>query len=191
MKKILTPLFLLFSILSFSQTVESLKLTTNKMYEALYNMAYDDVLDLTYPKVFDITNREQLHETLDASFENRTLRKRYVMVHPTFTYSSIKKMDEKSIGIVNYTNVTRLFYEEKLTPLQVSEIKKTLTESGRYKTIRFESARNCFYTESNIKMIAIADASTQNEWKFLNYEQVQYDVAKTVLGEASMKKLGL
>ncbi|MFT6749147.1 MAG: hypothetical protein ACJAQ1_001078, partial [Flavobacterium sp.] len=50
MKKTHLLLSFLATTIGFSQTLETLKADTKKMYEASYIMNYDEVTNFTYPK---------------------------------------------------------------------------------------------------------------------------------------------
>lgn len=190
MKKNITLLFVLLSFVSFSQTIESLKVDTKKMYEASYNMAFDEVINYTHPKVFEIATREQMLDLMTNTFDNDNFKVRIVLPNPTFTYSDIKKIDGKTLCIINYTNSMRMTFVEKLTPEMVEMMTKSFKESGEYSTIKYESDRNSIYIDGKATMIAVSEEATKNEWKFVNYSLSQAEMAKQILGENVLKALG-
>lgn len=192
MKKIVLLLFVMMNFVSYSQSLESLKTATKKMYEANYNMTYEILLDLMYPKMVELQGRDQLFEKLEATFENESYRMRFVHLNPAFTYSAFKKTDDKTVSAVLYSNASRISYEEKLSAQRINEIKTSLVNSGKYKTVRFEKERNSFFVESQSKWLAIADATTKNEWRFIDYnDSGQAELAARIVGGNILKELGL
>lgn len=190
MKKSITILMLIVGFISFSQTMESLKVDTEKMYEASYNMAFQDVLNYTHPKIFETVTREELENIMNKSFENEMFKIRLVFPNPTFTYSELKKIEGKTLCVVTYTNAMRMTFEEKLTPEKVEGMTKAFKESQEYQTITYEKERNSMFISGKATMIAIAEEATQNQWKFVNYSPAQAEMANLIIGESALKLLG-
>jgi hypothetical protein len=189
MKKKYTVLLLLLSFVTFSQTLESLKIETEKMYEASYIMDFESVLNYTHPKVLEMVTREQMIEALSDSFENENFKVRLVHENPTFTFSEITKIEGKTLCLITYTNAMRMTFEKKITPENAEGLLKSFKESDEYKTLNFEQDRNSFFLEGKATMLAVAEESTKNEWKFVNYSKSS-TLSKTILGEKILQSLG-
>lgn len=190
MKKTFLFLLLITSIATFSQTLETLKNDTEKMYEASYNMAFEDVINYTHPKILETVTKEQMVEALNNAFENKNYKIRLVYPKVTFTYSEIKKIDGKSLCVITYTNAMRMTFEEKLTKEKADGIMANFKSSDEYKTLKYEAERNSFFLEGKATMIAVADSETKNEWKFINYSKSQAALAKMIFGDELLKQLG-
>jgi hypothetical protein len=191
MKKTYLLLAFLATTIGFSQTLETLKADTKKMYEASYIMNYDEVTNFTYPKVFDLIPKEKMLEMLEQTFNNETMRIRLVTVDPKFVYSDIQKIENKNVAVVNYNNAMRIIFEQKMTDEEGTKMVENFKSAGNYLVANFEKERNALYLEGPATMIAVADETTKNEWKFLNYEKGQSQIATTVLGESLVTKLKL
>jgi hypothetical protein len=191
MKKTYLLLAFLATTIGFSQTLETLKADTKKMYEASYIMNYDEVTNFTYPKVFDLIPKEKMLEMLEQTFNNETMRIRLVTVDPKFVYSDIQKIENKNVAVVNYNNAMRIIFEQKMTDEEGTKMVENFKSAGNYLVANFEKERNALYLEGPATMIAVADETTKNEWKFLNYEKGQSQMATTVLGESLVTKLKL
>lgn len=191
MKKIIFGLVVLFHFTSFSQNRETLKTDVKKMYEASYNLAFDEVMNYTHPKVFEMASREDVLTALEYAFDNETMRIRLIHTNPNFTYSEIKTIEGKSLCLINYTNAMRMTFENKLSGDEVETMKKSFTDSGEYKVVNFEKDRNSFFLEGNSIIIAISDETTQGKWKFVNYSKTQAQLAEMLLGAKILKELGL
>lgn len=191
MKKILILVVLLSCFLGFSQNNESLKTDVKKMYDASYNMAFDEVMEYTYPKIFEIASREQVSAAIESAFDNDEMKIRFVHVSPTFSYSDIKKIDNKTVCLVKYNSAMRMTFEKKMEAEEIESLKKAFKDSGEYEKITFEQDRNSFLLEGQASMIAISDESTKGKWAFINYSKSQAQLAEMLLGANVLKELGL
>lgn len=191
MKKFIALIVMFSCSLGFSQTTETLKSDTKKMYDASYNMAFEEVLNYTHPRVFELAPRDQVLAAMENAFDNEMMKIRLVHTEPKFTYSEIKKLEGKSICLVNYTNAMRMTFEKKLESDEVESMTKSFTDSGEYKVVRYEKDRNSFFLEGDATMIAVADDSTKDKWTFVNYSKSQAQLAEMVLGASILKELGL
>lgn len=190
MKKICL-LLSLYASFSFAQNMDELKKNAKQMYDASYNMAFEEVLDLTYPKLFEIVPRDKMAEMLAKTFENETYKVRLVFVTPKFTFSEIKKIEDKSLDVITYTNAMHITFNQDLTPDKANEIVKAYKDTGAYTIVNFEKDRNSFYIEGKSTLVGIADESTKQAWKFVNYDKRRADMMKKIVSENIMKTLGL
>lgn len=191
MKKIFIAIVLLTAIPFFGQSVESLKSDCQKIYDATYNMDFDKILDYTYPKLFDIIDRESMYQVLDQTFQNEELRIRFVHPNPSFTFSDIKEIDGKKLCIIHYNNAARMIFEEKLSDNEAEKLEESLKGAMTNKKITFEKSRNAFYMEGKETMIAVSDEHTQNKWRFINYDPSQKELLNMMLGEKIVSQLEL
>lgn len=184
-------LFLLFSLNGYSQSKQTLIDDTKKMYDASYNMAFEEVMNYTHPKVFEMASKEDVLAAMEYAFDNETMRIRLVHVNPNFIYSEIKTIEGKSLCLINYTNAMRMIFENKLSGDEIQSMKKSFVDSGEYKTVQYEKDRNSFFLEGNAIMIAVSDETTQGKWKFVNYSKTQAQLAEMLLGANVLNELGL
>lgn len=182
---------LLSSTFAFSQTLETLKIDTQKMYDATYNMDFETILNYTHPKVFEMASRDQMIEIMGQTFENEVLKVRFVHPNPIFTYSVIQTLAGKTFCRVNYVNTMRMTFEEKLTQKRAEEMVETFKNSGDYSMVLFEKDRNSFFIEVNAILIAISDESTKGTWKFINYSKTQTANSEMIVGKEVMNAMGL
>ena len=192
MKKIYLVLFLLCVCISFGQSLDNLKIQTKKICDANYTMDFDAVAELTYPKVYEAQGKAAFVEKIDIDYQNDEFRKRLQIESPVFQYSEIKKIDGKSICVITYKNPIRYFFEKPLDATTGPQKAAALKESTQaYETI-YEPKRNSINVKRNSKLIVISDASTGNEWKFINTDDVsQREILNSVLNENIKKELGL
>ncbi len=186
-------LFTLFSSFSFSQSLEKLKLETQKIYDANYTMDFDVIAKLTYPKIVEsIGNKDSFLEKLDLDYQNEEYRMRLELVTPVFQYSELKKIDGKTFCVITYINPIRYFFENKLNSDSASKKVNWLKENNNANEVVFEPKRNSINVKRVSKLIAIADETTGNEWKFFNFDDSsQRETFKTLFNENVKKELGL
>lgn len=174
---------------NFAQSLETLKNETVKIYNASYNMDFETILDLTYPKVFDIVNRETMLSSLDNLFQNKTMKVRFIYPKVNFIYSDIKEIEGKKFCVINYKNAMRITFDEKLNQEKVAIFLKSMNEAKKYNTVQFETERNSFFLEGNSILIAISDQFSKNQWTFLNHDSDEFFLQ--IFNATIKKELGL
>ena len=192
MKTKLIFLFLLCCLNGISQTVEQLKLETKKIYVANYTMDFDVIAQLTYPKIIEsIGNKDSFLEKLDLDYQNEEYRMRLELVTPVFQYSELKKIEGKTFCVISYKNPIRYFFENKLNSDSSAKKVAWLKENNNTSEVIFEPKRNSINVKRVSKLIAIADETTSNEWKFFNFDDAeQRAIFKTIFNETIKKELG-
>lgn len=187
----ITLAILFYASMAFSQSLEKLKVSTKQIYDANYNMDFGIVTELTYPKIYE-SGKTTFEEKLDTDYQNDEFRMRLEIENPVFQYSEIKKVDDKSICIITYKNPIRYFFESKLDAATAQKKVASLKESARAYEVNFEPKRNSINVKRNSKLVAIADNSTQDQWKFINLDDLaQREMAVKLLNENIKKELGL
>ena len=192
MKTKLIFLFLLCCLNGISQTIEQLKLETQKIYDANYTMDFDVIAQLTYPKIIEsIGNKDSFLEKLDLDYQNEEYRMRLELVTPIFQYSELKKIEGKTFCVISYKNPIRYFFENKLNSDSSAKKVAWLKENNNTSEVIFEPKRNSINVKRVSKLIAIADETTSNEWKFFNFDDAeQRAIFKTIFNETIKKELG-
>lgn len=191
-KQILLFVTLVLSLSGFSQNLEQLKVATKKIYDANYNMDFEAVLNLTYPKIVEQSGKIKFLDKLDTDYQNEKYRMRLQLVSPVFQYGPVQTIDGKVYCIVSYKNPVRYFFENKLDSNTSLIEANFLREKDQSRDVTFEPNRNSFNVRRISKLIAIADESTKNEWKFINLDDVdQRTYLKSILDDVIKKQLGL
>lgn len=180
----------LFSI-SQAQTLEELKLETKKVYDASYNIDFDAILNYSYPKLFELVDRAQMTQVLESNFQNPEFSVRFVYPNTAFTYSELKKINQQTFCVVRYNGAIRMKYGKPLTEQLANGMLTTFKQHMTGKKVSYEKERNSFLIEGESVMIAIADNTTQNKWRFLNYDAGQLDFIDKIITESIRKQLGL
>ena len=181
------------SVNVFSQSLESLKSLTKKIHDANYTMDFEPLADLTYPIIVEqLGGRSKFIEKVDADYQNEQFRKRIQIEHPTFQYSDVKKIDGKMYCVISYYNPIRYFIEQQLDEASGAKMAAKLKITEQATQTIYEPKRNTINVKRNSKLIALSDETTQNQWKFINFDDAaQREIAGELLNENIKKQLGL
>jgi len=192
MKNKLSILILFFSIVTFSQSTESLKIATKKYYEANYLMDFETIVSLSHPVMVKTIGKDLLLEKLDKYYENEEYRLREQLETLTFQYGTVKKIEGKSFCVITFRNPMRYFFETKLTTETAADKANWLKQINKSKEVTFEPKRNSFNVKRITTYLAVMDETTINEWKFFNLDDAnQLASFHTIFGESIKKELGL
>ncbi|HNP33258.1 MAG TPA: hypothetical protein PKN96_08195 [Flavobacterium sp.] len=190
MKKIFLLLFI--STSAFSQSTESLKTATKKLYQANYLMDFDGVISLSYPKMVETIGSEKMPEQVEKYYENDEYRLRFQLETVPFQFGEIKKIEGKSFCVITCRNPMRYFFEAKLTSETSTQKAEWLKEINKTKEVTFEPNRNSFNVKKTTIFVAVADETTSNQWKFFNLDDANQAAAfQSIFGENIKKELGL
>ena len=192
MKNKLSFLLLFFSIVTFSQSTESLKLATKKYYEANYLMDFETIVSLSHPLIVKTIGKDLLLEKLEKYYENEEYRLREQLETLPFQYGMVKKIEGKSFCVITFRNPMRYFFETKLTTEAAADKANWLKQINKSKEVTFEPKRNSFNVKRITTYLAVMDETTINEWKFFNLDDAnQLASFQTIFGESIKKELGL
>lgn len=189
MKNKLFLLLLLVSSGIFAQTMDALKLRTEKMYAATYALDLKTVMDLTYNKVFETVDRQTMTTAMESVFKNDFMTISFLNPKTDFSYSPIKEIEGKKFSVIRYKNAMKMTLAQKPEADQVQAMIDGLKSTGKYLTINYDEASKSLHIEGDAILIAVADASTKNEWEFINYDSEQ--VFQMVFNDNIKKGLGL
>ena len=192
MKNKLSFLLLFFSVVTFSQSTESLKIATKKYYEANYLMDFETIVSLSHPLMVKTIGKDLLLEKLEKYYENEEYRLREQLETLPFQYGTVKKIEGKSFCVITFRNPMRYFFETKLTTEAAADKANWLKQINKSKEVTFEPKRNSFSVKRTTTYLAVMDETTIKEWKFFNLDDAnQLAFYQTIFGESIKKELGL
>ena len=156
-------------------------------------MDFDSIVNLTYPKIVEtLGGKKAMLNKLDSDYQNEEFRMRLELVTPVFQYSEIKKIEGKTFCVISYKNPIRYFFENKLDNATAVKKVNWLKENNSTKEVFFEPKRNSINVKRVSILIAIVDETTNNQWKFINFDDVeQRAIFKSIFNETIKKELGL
>ncbi|UOX33877.1 hypothetical protein LXD69_17820 [Flavobacterium sediminilitoris] len=173
---------------SFAQDLKSLKTEALKAYKASATMDYDLIFETTYPKVFDIIPKESMKDMFGQMMENEQFSIKLIEVDPNFSFGTIKKIGNQTFCLVDHDNVMTMKFK---TPMEDAEgMIDIFKNSMDAKNVIFEKEENQFKIELRSTLIAVADESTKNKWKFLNKDK-ENQLFNMIFDEKIKTELGL
>jgi len=187
-----TILFFFLCFSAFSQSVESLKASTKKFYDANFLMDFETIVSLSYPKMVETIGKETLLEKVEKFYENEEYRLREQLEKVPFQFGTIQKIEGTSFCVITFRNPLRYFFEVKLTTATAAEKATWLKETNNTKDVTFEPNRNSFNVRRQTTYVALMDETTTSEWKFINLDDTnQLAAFQTIFSESVKKELGL
>lgn len=189
MKKTITLIVLLISFCNYAQNIESLKINAQKIYDYTAKQDFNGILDLSYPKLFTIAPRETMLKVLESSFNgNSDFKIKLITVDPNFQFGEIKKIENKTFCIIKHNNAMTMTFTEKIeTPDMYINLFK---ESMKASEVTFDEKTNSINIKLISTMIAVADDTTNNEWRFLNDDK-SGKIFTLIFNDNIKKELGL
>ncbi len=191
--KTILPIFLLLTFLEVSAQDEAPILKgASEVYDANYNMDFDPIADLTYPKVVEqLGGKQKFLEKLDSDYQNEKFRKRLQLTAPVFQVEPTKTIGERKFCVVIFRNPTRYFYEQKLSEGEMNKEVESWKKIAGTKEVFPEPNRNSINVKRISKIVAVRDASTANQWKFFNLDDVQQLEVFNSIFASEKSQLGL
>ncbi|QYJ68363.1 hypothetical protein [Flavobacterium litorale] len=190
MKKTLTTLLLFVVAVTFAQDKKSLQERSAKMYEYTIQNEYAKLLDLTYPKIFDLVPKATMLQMLQGMMDNEMMRIELLDRVPNFSYSSIEKIENGYYSLVDHDITMKMIFKEPIGQEQgemmVTAMKQQL-ESGE---VSFDAQQNAIIAKKRSQMIAVCNSDTDNKWTFLNNDKGNGYVT-TIFSDEVRNKLGI
>lgn len=190
MKKIVClALFMLVSIQGFSQDMVSLKANAQKVYDYTVAHQYEQIMDMTYPKLYDIAPKEAILEILKKSFEgNDGFTIKMVAAPPNFIFGNIKKIGDQTFSVITHDNTMQIIWDEAIPNLEIQEYIDMFKKTMKTENVSYDPANKTMNIKTGAKMIAISDDLTKKQWKFLTYNE---QVFSKIFDEKIKAELGL
>ena len=189
MKIKVTILFLLASVLGFSQTLESMKVEVQKLYDLTIEKKYDVIVESTYPKVFEIIPKEQFLKIMTDALNPEGMTIAIEKVNPDFTFAEILIIEGAKYCIIEHNNKMTMKFKEELGDSKEMFLGLVKASMKNY-TVTMDEKTEIITLDGKAKMIAISDKLTNGTWKYLNYNG-ESPMMEKVLSLEVLKKLGL
>lgn len=188
LKNTLLCFLFLSTLSSVAQDKESLKKEANKAYVAAANLDFDKIFETTYPKVFEIVPKEQMKKMFSQMMDNPEFSIKLIEVDPEFTFGDIKKIKNQTFCVIEHNNKMKMIFKEALDePEMMTDIFKSSMGATE---VLYDKTDKSYLISIRSTMIAVADETTKNEWKFLNKDKgdKMFDM---IFSEEVKKELGL
>lgn len=177
---------LLLTACSVKESLQERFKTDIDSFTGAYNNAdWEKVTSMMYPKLFTVTSKEELINTL-KSLDSSGM-KTQIKVNSIDSVSPEEISGEEKFVLINYS--TSLQIELKGELLDKKELLKAGFESqfGAGK-VKFDEAKNIFTIAAKQKMIAVTPKD-KNDWKYIEHDTTQGDyITRMILPEEIIKK---
>ena len=177
---------LLLTACSVKESLQERFKTDIDSFTGAYNNAdWEKVTSMMYPKLFTVTSKEELINTL-KSLDSSGM-KTQIKVNSIDSVSPEEISGEEKFVLINYS--TSLQIELMGGLLDKKELLKAGFESqfGAGK-VKFDEAKNIFTIAAKQKMIAVTPKD-KNDWKYIEHDTTQGDyITRMILPEEIIKK---
>lgn len=170
MKKFSFALCLVFAIgiQSKAQTDAKLMERLNEVLQATRDMNLEKILDMTYPKLFNIAPREAVGEAMKAAYDSEEFSTtldsiKIEKIFPVFT------LDQAQYVKIYHSMLMRMKFKEEIDSASVAEMLPLMEEGFGAGKVRFDKKSNTFVITDLAEMVAIKDEYAK-EWCFVNYD---------------------
>jgi hypothetical protein len=174
MKRILLTILVFQSYLLVAQTndVNQIKADFKSFNHAMQTLDFEHFLDMTYPPVFEIYDREVFKEAIKEALEgNEEIRVEIVeMDESDYIISEVFDMNSPTTkyAFISYPTRMKMTFAEQTFDAEMQEMMALMMETDIMK-INFINS-NTLLMDQKTLMIAINDSKTNRQWKYLNYD---------------------
>ena len=173
MKKILLA-FLIFSFATlWSQKSDQsiIREDTSQFMTKFQNKDYDGILDMTHPAIFEKFDKETLKSLFQKMLEdNEEFQMEIIDTDKiTFEISEVMKTKDTKYAFVTHPMKMKMTFKNQKFDDSQKEMMVNMMEVQGMKT-KFLN-ENFLEMSKQSMMIAMNDASTKNQWKYLNYDE--------------------
>ena len=190
MKKIFyTALLILASYSGFSQDAASMKAGAQALIDKTVAKDYNALLDMTYPKLFELAPREAVLESLKSTFDgNQGFKIVMLPMAPNFVFGPIKKIGTQSFAIIDHDNSLQVIWDEPIPADEIENYVGLFKTNMKTENVSYDAAKKTMNIKAKAKMVAVADETTKNKWTYLTYSDQMFAV---LFDENIKKQLGL
>jgi len=177
------------SIGTFAQDQKSLEARSQQMIDFGSDMKIDQFLDYTYPKAFTIVPRETFKEMLTGMMKGDGYSLLLIKSPGNFKFSPIKKIKDSHYAVVDYDLSMKMVYDDPIPADELEMMLAMFKEAMKSEDITYNPATRTLDIKRRAQLVAVADATTNNLWTFLNNDGGP--LLGALLGEDVKKELGL
>lgn len=189
MKIIFTVLLALLAVTTKAQDKAILEKNANMMLEFTIKENYPSMLNLIYPRFFELIPREKLLEALPKMQKGNGYTITFLETPPNFAYGEIKKIDGGSYVLIKYDLKMKMAFTEPMGDEELASMLPEFKKTMGTENITFNKQENAFLIRKRSTMIGTSDKFSGNEWKFLNNDNPE--LLKKLFSEKIIKELGL
>lgn len=190
MKNFLLIPLLFLTILSFSQEKNELKPLIQDLITNTLNADYDKVLDVTYPKLFDLISREQMKEMFAQMLTNEQFVIAFEKIDNQIQIGEVQVIDNDKYVWIDYKNAMNIKFNDMQgqDPKAMLGLFESAYPDGK---VTWNEQKQRFEILIDSMMLAISDELTHGQWMFLNANTSDKQMLQMILEEKVINELGL
>lgn len=171
---------------SNAQTDPKLMERLNLVLKVTQEMDTEKILDLSYPKLFNIVPREAVSKALETMYSSEefsiTLDSlKTKTIHPIFSIA------DGQFAKITYSMLMRMKFNETLDSADVAEMLPEMEVDFGKGNIRFDVLNNTMIIKSSSELVAIKDEYAK-DWCFVNY-QADSELTTVLFSQDVIEKL--
>lgn len=161
-----------------------------KIIENSVNMDFAEVLDYTYPKVFEFASKEQMTELMTSMLDNEEFSIAILPTNYNIQVSDVKNIGEGKYAMIEYNNLMRLKFKDEgsLDPEASLNLLKVAFSNAN---VSYNEETKTFDIMIRSQNLAISDKTTNGTWKFLNANKQDGQMLRLLLDELILNAFNL
>ena len=176
---------LLFATLIFSQaeTQESVTQRLNQYFEATKNKDWDTVINLLYPKLFELVPKEDMKQVfVDMEGNGMELNMKSFEI---LDISAPVAHEGQKYALVNYTGAMNIRFTSQAhkEPEVINMLKKSFQDGYGEENVSYQQADNSFDLTLQKALFAISPEDN-NEWTFIESDMGEDEKLKQLIPES-------
>ena len=190
MKNLLFIAFCFLSLQAFGQNDSDVKPIVERFINSTVQGNYQDVMDITYPKVFDFFPKDEILKAMQGMLQNDDFSITFNSIDPMVTTEPVKEIDGAAYILVHYRNSLNM----KFHNMEIDDpglFRSYLMQSYPDAHIAFDDNTNTFKIEMPSRLLGIKDERTAGEWRFINFNQTDKQMLQLILDEKIIQEFGL
>lgn len=152
----------------------------NRFFKATQEKNWDAVLDLTYPRLFELAPREQIRKLFtEMESEGMTFSFHDLEIEQI---SPVTVIGEEQFARIDYGSLMKIHLqgEEFEDASTIDLLQGSFEQSFGTGNVQYVPEENTFRVNSTKTMLAVA-RKTNNDWKFIEINPAQKDLMKNIL----------
>ena len=173
----------------FAQQKSEIKPKVEDLIKNTLSNNFDKVFDETYPKIFEIVDRNQLMAVMKDAMQNDDFSITINPIDNQVELSEEKTINNAKYVLIHYNNSMSMKFNEEIEDAEafVGLLKMSFPDGE----VTYSKTTKTFDILTPSKMLAISDEATQGEWKFLNVNESDRPMMEMLIAEEVLKAFEL
>lgn len=147
-----------------------LKSTISEFMSLTESMNFEGIIDLTYPKIFDLVSKQQMLEML-----NGMTAMGFEISYDSITNEEpvlVTENDSVKYALVDYYSemVMKITNEEMKTKKSIDLLKLSLANTAGVESIDYVEETSSLVVKGNKRLLAIKDKAYGNQWSAIEFD---------------------